>query len=96
MEDRKTRISKLSERFKPHTDQPTKPARQRERRSFYLAGDVIKRIDQQHKELNHQTYPRTVSKSLFLEAVLEYGLNNLAEVKTLLEGKEEDEASPLE
>lgn len=85
MEDRKTRIAKLSERFKPHAGRPTRAPKQRQRRSFYLDIEIAERLDRDYKEFNHQAYPRTVTKSEFMEAVLEYGLNHLPGVKALLE-----------
>src|SRR4051794_27725808 len=93
MEDRKTRIAKLSERFKPQVNTPKKASRLRQRRSYYLANEIMERIDTQHKEFNHQMYPRTVSKSVFMEAVLEHGLNNLPAVRQIIEGRPEDETS---
>ena len=38
MDDRKTRIEKLSERFKPDAGRSKRSAKQRERRSYYLVG----------------------------------------------------------
>ena len=96
MEDQKTRIAKLSERFKPHAggeNARSKPtARKRERRSFYLRADVMDRLDRDYKEYNHRAYPRTVSKSVFMEAVLEYGLDNLLSIQELIEERSETEA----
>src|SRR3954447_27045582 len=91
MEDRKTRIANLSERFKPQADTPKKTSRLRQRRSYYLANEIMERIDTQHKEFNHQIYPRTVGKSVFMEAVLEHGLNNLPAVRAIIEGRPEEE-----
>jgi hypothetical protein len=84
MDDRKARIQKLSERFKPRPDSHQTTTRERQRRSFYLDIEIAERIDKEHKDLNHRTYPQTVSKSVFLEAVLEYGMNNLNEVMSLI------------
>lgn len=85
MDDRKTRIQKLSERFKSKPNRPQSVTRERQRRSFYLDVDIVERIDKEHKALNHRTYPQTVSKSVFMEAVLEYGMNNLNEVMSLIQ-----------
>ena len=85
MEDRKTRIAKLSERFKPPAGRPKRAPKQRQRRSFYLDVEIVERLDRDYKKFNHQAYPRTVSKSEFMEAVLEYGLNNLPGVKALVD-----------
>ena len=50
--------------------------RKRRRQSLYLDRGVIQRIDQVLDSL-----PRTVGKSALLEELLEYGLDNLDEVK---------------
>ena len=85
MDDRKARIQKLSERFKPQPSRRQSASRERQRRSFYLDVEIADRIDREHKALNHQTYPQTVSKSAFMEAVLEYGMNNLSAVRELIQ-----------
>lgn len=79
------RIAKLSQRFSRHTV-GRKPAttRTRERRSFYVDGELVARLDQMYKDVNHELYPHTVSKSVFLETVMEYGLDHLAELKPIL------------
>ena len=93
MEDRKTRIAKLSERFKPHGNELKKPQRQRQRRSYYLDVDIMERLDREHKEFNHRAHPHTVGKSVFMEAILEYGMNNLPAVKALIEERSKAEPS---
>jgi hypothetical protein len=40
MEDRKTRIAKLSERFKPQTGRQKLSPKQRERKSYYLDTEI--------------------------------------------------------
>lgn len=79
------RIAKLSQRFNQHTvgRKPTS-TRTRERRSFYLDTDLAEQLDQIYRDVNHQLYPRTVSKSMFLETVIGYGLAHLDEIKPLL------------
>lgn len=57
---------------------------ERTRRSFYLSTEVIDAVDLSYRELNHQLYPAEVIKSVFLEALIRYGLDNLEEVKTIL------------
>jgi hypothetical protein len=81
MDDRQTRIAKLSERFKPHTSRPKLGTRERERRSFYLDVAVMARLDEELKSFNHRNFPATVSKSVFLEALLEYSLDNLDAIR---------------
>ena len=89
------RIAKLSQRFNRHTvGRRPSSTRNRERRSFYVDGELVSRLDQVHKELNHALYPTTVSKSAFLETLMEYGLEHLEELKPLLvEAAEADKAS---
>lgn len=79
------RIAKLSQRFSRHAvgRQPT-ATRSRERRSFYLDSELTERLDQAYRQLQHELYPRPLTKSVFLETVLEYGLAHLDELKALL------------
>jgi hypothetical protein len=79
------RIAKLSQRFSKHAV-GRKPAttRTRERRSFYLDAELTSRIDRVYKDLNHSLYPHSVSKSVFLETVIEHGLEHLDELKPIL------------
>ncbi len=78
MSAKEDRIAKLSQRFKTHaTGRPKRTPKNRERQSLYLDADLTARIDQTYKAIAHQLYPKTVSKSAFLETILEYGLENL-------------------
>ena len=86
------RIAKLSERFSRHQvgRKPTTP-RARERRSLYLDGALLERLDQEHRALNHQIYPRSVNKAVFLETLIEYGLGHLEELKAVLTQSADDD-----
>ena len=79
------RIAKLSERFSRHQvgRKPAAP-RNRERRSLYLDGALLERIDQEHRALNHALYPKSVNKAVFLETLIEYGLAHLDELQALI------------
>ncbi len=79
------RISRLSKRFQTHAvgRQPT-AQRSRERKSFYLDGELVERLDKTYRDLGHELYPGTLSKSTFLETLLEYGLQHLDELKSVL------------
>ena len=79
------RIAKLSERFSRHQvgRKPT-ATRNRERRSLYLDGALLERLDREHRALNHDLYPASVNKAVFLETLIEYGLAHLDELKTAL------------
>ena len=76
------RIAKLSERFNRHQvgRKPDAP-RNRERRSLYLDGALLERLDQEHRALNHQLYPESVNKAVFLETLIEYGLAHLDDLR---------------
>ena len=89
MDDRKTRIAKLSERFKPQTGRPKLSPKQRERKSYYLDTEITGRLDRDYKEFSHQLYPQTVSKSVFFETIIEYGLDNLQAVGEIIKAKSE-------
>jgi hypothetical protein len=89
MEDRKTRIAKLSERFKPHTGRPKLSTKERERRSYYLDTGIAERLDKVYKEFSHQLYPQVVSKSVFIETILEYGLDNLQALREIIKTNSE-------
>jgi hypothetical protein len=78
------RIAKLSERFSRHQVGRKPAARSRERRSLYLDGALLERLDQEHRALNHRLYPRSVNKAVFLETLIEYGLAHLEELQAAL------------
>jgi hypothetical protein len=79
------RISKLSQRFKSHSvGRKPESTRNRERKSFYLDTDLAAQLDTTYKALNHELFPQAVSKSAFLETIIEYGLDHLPEVRDLL------------
>jgi hypothetical protein len=78
MSEKDDRIAKLSQRFKTHaTGRPKRTQKNRERQSLYLDTDLTARLDQTYKDIAHQMYPKTLSKSAFLETILEYGLEHL-------------------
>jgi hypothetical protein len=85
MSEKEDRIAKLSQRFKTHaTGKPKNTNKNRERQSFYLDGELTERIDKTYKDIDHQLYPNSVSKSAFLETILEYGLENIEIIKSRL------------
>ena len=79
------RISKLSQRFKTHAvgRRPASP-RSRERHSFYLDGELVERLDRTYRDVDHELHPHSLSKSVFLETLMEYGLDHLDELKETL------------
>jgi hypothetical protein len=79
------RIAKLSERFSRHqVGRKAAAPRTRERRSLYLDGMLLERLDQEHRAFNHGLYPKSVHKAVFLETLIEYGLDHLDELKAIL------------
>ena len=85
MSDKEDRIARLSQRFKSHAGgRPKNDQKSRERQSLYLDANLIERVDKIYKEIGHQLYPNEVSKSLFLETILEYGLENMEAIKSRL------------
>ncbi len=85
MSDKEDRIARLSQRFKTHAGgRPKSDQKSRERQSLYLDANLIERVDKTYKEIGHQLYPKEVSKSLFLEMILEYGLDNMEVIKSRL------------
>ena len=90
------RIARLSQRFKTHAGgrKPTSD-RVRERQSLYLDAALMSRTDHVHKEVSHQLYPVKVGKAAFLEALLEYGLSHLDEIKEQLRSAE-NQGQPAE
>jgi hypothetical protein len=86
MADRNVRIERLGQRFKTHAiGRPARSDRNRERKSFYLDTEVTRRLDDTYKEVDHDLYRQGgVSKSAFLETLLEYSLGHLDEIKQLL------------
>ncbi len=91
-DNRNDRIAALSKRFAP-AEEPVEdvasartPARTRGRHTFYLDSALVAEIDRAYRDLAHDLYPRGISKSEYLEALLSYGLGQPDRVKaTLLE-----------
>jgi hypothetical protein len=85
MGDKEDRIARLSQRFKTHTGgRPKNDNKSRERQSLYLDANLMERVDRTYKDVHHQLYPKDISKSAFLEVMLEYGLENVETIKSRL------------
>ena len=92
MGEKTDRIAKLSQRFKTHgAGRPKQTPKQRERQSLYLDAGLTERIDHTYKDLAHELYPKSISKSAFLETLLEYGLENLDTITSRLTELSESE-----
>lgn len=87
---------RLRRRFQERERRPREGSgnKNRERQSFYLDADLTKSLDKKYKDLNHELYPNTISKSMFLETILEYGLENIDTIK--LRFTTQDTPSPQE
>ena len=91
------RISKLSQRFKQHAvGRPPTATRNRERRTFYLDGDLVGRLDKAYRDFNHSLYPNRVNKSAFLETLLEYGIDHIEDLRPLLLASQETDSGDRE
>ena len=91
---RNDRIAKLTQRFKKHSGgRPTRAKKNRGRDSFYLDTELTERIDKVYKDVSHELYPKSFSKSLFLETMLEFSLSNINEIKKQLSEVSESEAN---
>ena len=90
MSGQEDRIAKLSQRFKTHAPgRPKSRSKNRERQSFYLDAELTGRIDRTYKDIAHELYPRPIRKSMFLETMLEHGLENMMAIKSRLAKLEE-------
>jgi hypothetical protein len=90
------RISQLSKRFRNHNaGKSVISTRARERRSFYLDTDLVSRLDEVYRQINHELYPKHISKSSFLETLMQHGLEHLADLKkALADTSELEDLSP--
>jgi hypothetical protein len=88
------RIDRLAERFRTHAT-GRKPARTRKRTptSLYLDGEVVSRLDKAYRDCSHDLHPIVVSKSVFLETLIEHGLAHLDKLKPLLKEAAEGDAA---
>lgn len=88
------RIDKLSERFQRHAaGRPRSRTRSRIPKSFYLDEELFSQLDRAYRDVNHQLHPESVSKSVFLEALIEYGLDNLEAIKAAARAAQEQQGS---
>ena len=85
------RIAKLSQRFKTHAvGRRPQNTRTRERHSLYLDTELVAQANRAYKDISHQLYPKSVSKSVFWETLLTYGLDHLPELKDALARNADD------
>ena len=85
------RIAKLSQRFKTHAvGRRPQNTRTRERHSLYLDTELVAQANRAYKDISHQLYPKSISKSVFWETLLTYGLDHLPELKDALARNADD------
>ena len=85
------RISTLGERFQSHIAAPesqrkaeTAPGDKLIRRSFYMKQSLFEAVDRAFVDANHILYPRTISKSDFLDAFVSVALTHQDELRARL------------
>ncbi len=84
------RIGKLAQRFKTHAvGRRPQNNRTRERHSLYLDAELVAQANQVYRDITHQLYPATISKSVFWEALLGYGLDHLDDLKAVIAERSE-------
>lgn len=89
MDRRQKRLEALGKRFSDNQEnQAPRPHKaessNRRRHSVYIDADLMKRIDTIFREVQYNSLPVEITKSLFLEKLLERGLQDLDTVKTSL------------
>jgi hypothetical protein len=80
--DRRDRVRQLAQRFSHEgsgdwLSAPKPVSRQRRRHSVYIDSRLMLRVDETLKRIQHEAFPTQVNKSIFLEKLLEHGLNDV-------------------
>lgn len=78
----------MSDGGKDAGEAPTPRARQRQ--SLYLDGQLVRDLDALYRQVAHDLYPRDLSKSQFLETLIEYGIAHADEIKAILAASTEE------
>ena len=96
----KDKFSRIGERMYGRSSQKEieeeKPGKQRKRYTIYVDKELITDLNQAHKKINHDFFPAEVQKSLFLETLIQFGLDNIHQVKEILDSLESQEVEPTE
>lgn len=88
MSNKDARIDELSRRFQKRSGDGRgvkRSKRERKLRSVLIDENLLQEFDDNHHKISTQLYPAKVTKARFLEALMEWGLANLDDVKTILE-----------
>jgi hypothetical protein len=85
--ERQKRIEALGQRFIRPTDTQgkktvTSSESNRRHHSIYIDEGLMDQVDFVYKEFRHQAYPKEITKSVFLEQLLQRGLQDLDGVKS--------------
>lgn len=89
MSSQSKRLATLGKRF----EQTARPSgggedsnNTRKRHSIYIDQVVMQRVDELYKQTQHEFFPTEITKSAFLEQLLEQGLEHIDKVKVALAG----------
>lgn len=81
------RIEALKQRF----ETPVQPSSSstpsnntRKRHSVYIDQLLMQRVDEMYKQIQHEFFPTEITKSAFMEQLMEQGLQNIDKVKVAL------------
>lgn len=87
MSSQSKRLATLKKRFET-TARPTASSEEttntRKRHSVYIDQMLMQRVDELYKQTQHDVFPTEITKSAFLEHLLEQGLQNIDKVKVSL------------
>lgn len=87
MSSQSKRLEALKQRFESPTRSATSGEaanNTRKRHSVYIDQLLMQRVDELYKQTQHEFFPTEITKSAFLEQLLEQGLENLDKVKVAL------------
>ena len=87
MSTRNKRIEALKQRFDTPVRETTssEPSNNtRKRHSVYIDQLLMQRVDEMYKQVQHDVFPKEITKSAFMEQLMEQGLENIDKVRNAL------------
>lgn len=87
MSSQSKRLEALKQRFEAparSTESGETTGNTRKRHSVYIDQILMQRVDELYKQTQHEFFPTEITKSAFLEQLLEQGLQNIDKVKVAL------------
>ena len=87
MSTRNKRIEALKQRFDTPVRETTssEPSNNtRRRHSVYIDQLLMQRVDEMYKQIQHEIFPKEITKSAFMEQLMEQGLENIDKVRNAL------------